>query len=573
MRRDVAPRRITMALVALLVAVGTAVMFSGTAAAAGSKMSHKAVARGALDCNGFSPIQQSLKPTGACTDIRGFAGDNANLDDGRFYDNGHYIGHDEPDLTFLSNRPGSGNDVTWNETLPMDPTADPTVDTPGSDVTHWFELSIAPWFSMALCNPRSYPLEACKPMSDRNAPHGGNPGGGSSFLEVQFYPPGEAPFFDNISCDNTHWCASLHINDLECTVGFHHCNLDCEEPTNFAFIQDNGVPTGPAGPQVATLATFTPNEHTLLMNPGDQITVHIFNSELSGGGHALEVHITDHTTGQSGFMQASAANGYMATKIGNCKGEPFNYQPEYDTAAQGNIIPWAALQTDISTQFEIGHWTPCSSLSGPASEFDDLLNLTAGDEFWLTCNGPYEAESDSGSDNPEGFGGDAFCYPKGDTHDALNQFGITADPNTMTGCLDFLSGGDIDFDGTSYWPDWPTGIAPTNTLPGSFVQSAPLTNGEPYSESFFQTDVALSESACAESEDTSGCTVPPQGPGNFYPYWSTITSGNDCSIVFGNVSGGPGINDYGKDAQYGIDLRPFIGYDEFEGRVMPAVCS
>src|SRR6188472_1973717 len=106
MRRDVAPRRITMALVALLVAVGTAVMFSGTAAAAGSKMSHKAVARGALDCNGFSPIQQSLKPTGACTDIRGFAGDNANLDDGRFYDNGHYIGHDEPDLTFLSNRPG-----------------------------------------------------------------------------------------------------------------------------------------------------------------------------------------------------------------------------------------------------------------------------------------------------------------------------------------------------------------------------------------------------------------------------------------------------------------------------------
>jgi len=565
MRRDARRRKMT-ALVALLLGVVAAVAFTGSAAA-GSARSERI--RGALDCNGYSPIQQSIKPTGVCADIRGFPGDhNANLDDGRFYDNGHYIGHDEPDLTFLSNRPGSGNDVTWTETLPRDPSAAPTVANPGSDVTHWFELSIAPWFSMALCNPRSYPLAACKPMSDTNAPHGGSPGGGSSFLEVQFYPPGEAPFFDNISCDNSHWCASLHINDLECTVGFRHCNNACIEPTNFAFIQDNGVPTGPAGPQVTTLATFTPNEHTLLMNPGDTITVHIFNAALSGGGHALEVHIDDQTTGESGFMQASAANGYMATKIGNCKGVPFNYQPEYNTAAQGNVVPWAALETDISTEYEIGHWIPCSSLSDPASSFDDLISFTAGDEFWLTCNGPYEAADDSS--NAEGFGGDAFCYPAGDTHDALNQFGIFADPNTTTGCLGFLNN-DIDFDGTSYWPDWPTGIEPTATTPGSLVQSAPLSNGEPYSQSFFQTDVALSEPQCGD--DISGCTVPPAGPGNFYPYWSTITSGDQCSIVFGNVSSGPGVNNYGGDAQYGVDLRPVIGYDEFEGPLMPAVCS
>ena len=208
---------------------------------------------------------------------------------------------------------------------------------------------------MALCDPYSYPQTSCKPNSDRNAPRQGYPGaprhgypgGGSSFLEVQFYPPGEAPFFDNISCDNSHWCASLHINDLECTLNFGHCNTNCIEPTNFAFIQKDGVPTGPAGPQVATLASFTPNSDTLLMNPGDTITVHIFDAALSGGGHALEVHIDDTTTGESGFMQASAANGYMATNIGNCKGIPFNYEPEYSTAAQGNIVPWAALQTNI----------------------------------------------------------------------------------------------------------------------------------------------------------------------------------------------------------------------------------
>ena len=210
MRRD-ARRRGFAALVSIVLAVVAAAAFSGSAAA-NSTSSGKLAARGALDCNGFSPIQQSLKPTGACTDIRGFDGVyNQNTWDGRFYDNGHYIGHDEPDLTFLSNRPGSGNDVTWTETLGQDPAAAPTVATPGSDVTHWFELSVAPWFSMALCNQRSYPYTPCTPKSDANAPVGNFPwatpqlaGDGSSFLEMQFYPPKDAPFVDSISCDNTH---------------------------------------------------------------------------------------------------------------------------------------------------------------------------------------------------------------------------------------------------------------------------------------------------------------------------------------------------------------------------------
>ena len=114
---------------------------------------------------------------------------------------------------------------------------------------------------MALCDPNSYPLTPCTPESDSNAPTchvatcTSNHGGGSAFMEMQFYPPGEPPFIDSLSCDDTHWCAALTIDSLECTAGLAYCNTNCEEPANFAFIQRNGVPTGPPSPQDADAAT------------------------------------------------------------------------------------------------------------------------------------------------------------------------------------------------------------------------------------------------------------------------------------------------------------------------------
>src|SRR5207237_10498718 len=72
MRRD-ARRRGFAAFVVLVLAVAAAAALSGSAAAKATS-SGKLAARGALDCNGFSPAQQSLKPTGACTDVRGFNG-------------------------------------------------------------------------------------------------------------------------------------------------------------------------------------------------------------------------------------------------------------------------------------------------------------------------------------------------------------------------------------------------------------------------------------------------------------------------------------------------------------------
>jgi hypothetical protein len=126
-------------------------------------------ALGTLDCNGFSSIQTLAKRSLLCADPRGLKG-------GRFYDNGYYIGHDEPSVRFVSNRPGTGNDVTFVETLGVDPSAAPTVATPGSDVTHYFELSIAPWFSTDVCDPNSYPQLPCTPNSDPMPPTARIPG-------------------------------------------------------------------------------------------------------------------------------------------------------------------------------------------------------------------------------------------------------------------------------------------------------------------------------------------------------------------------------------------------------------
>jgi hypothetical protein len=540
---------------AALLMGGVATVSGSVPAAAGAASGVKPNAVGGLDCNGFSPIQRTIKLTGACSDPKGYDG-------GRFFDNGHYIGHDEPIVRFLSSRSGSGNNVTWTERLPMDPPKPPTVSTPGFDRTHWFELSVAPWFSMALCNPQSFPYTPCKPESDSNAPVGNFPwatpqlaGGGASFLEMQFYPPGFGPFVDNISCDNTHWCASLHINDLECNFTFATCNPNCIEPTNFSFIQTNGVPPGPPSPQLANLATNTPNSNTLLMNPGDVVRAHIFNADIGGGQHALETKLTDLTTGQSGFMIASAKNGFMSTNHVDCSGTPFNYQPEFNTARPQNAVSWAALQVNIATQFEIGHFTPCTNVVKP-SVFT-LGSFT--DTFWNRCLGPYEMTTAPDKDhNPEP--GDAPCYFKGDTH------GGTAPPNLVTGCVNFfLANGDVDFDGTSYWPDWPNSITP-GRFPSAFRQNEPSTQGFRYPQIQFETDAPASEVTCQPSG--SGCAVPaPGSPGNFYPHWTLASVGGRCVWEFGQMSNG---RSFGGTRQYGSPSAWFFA--NLEGPIMTNPC-
>jgi hypothetical protein len=484
---------------------------------------------GELDCNGLSPVQRPVKDDLACADPRGSHG-------GRFFENGHYIGHDEPSMRFLSSRPGSGNNVTLTENLPKDPTAMPTVKTPGRDVTHWFELSVAPWLSTTVCDPNSAPLLPCSPRSDANAPHGKYLGGGAGFVELQFYPPGFAPFVDGISCDNTHWCSALNIDSLECQgTGNGNCNPNCTEPVNFGYVQTNGVPTGPPSPQKTNLATFTPNSKTLRMNPGDKITIHMWDAKIPGG-HALEVRETDRTTGTSGFMTASAKNGFMTTNPFTCTGTPFNFEPEYNTARAQNIIPWGIGPYMINTEYEIGHWEACTKVTGRAT-------FTMGkfkDTYYKQCHGPYETKPDSGKTFEPN---DSPCYKKGDTH------GGTVAPNLVTGCAVFFGAiGDLDYDGQPYWADWPNSVK-AGRFPSPFLQQQPTSNGRAYPQIQFMTDTSATEfNTNCNLVTGKGCVLPPKGPGHFFPYFTLAKVTGKCVWEFGNMPNG---NRFGGSKQYG----------------------
>ena len=176
-------------------------------------------------------------------------------------------------------------------------------------------------------------------------------------MELQLYPPGYTPFVDSMSCSATQWCAALNIDSLACNAT-GACNGNCIEPVNFSYLQTNGVPPGPPNPQQTDVSTFTPNAHTLKINSGDVLKVSITDPP-----QGFTTTIRDLTTHQTGFMTASAANGFANTSMADCSGTPFTFHAEYSTAKQQNQVPWAALEGGVLMQQEIGHAEVCNSVS------------------------------------------------------------------------------------------------------------------------------------------------------------------------------------------------------------------
>lgn len=486
-----------------------------------------------IDCS--NSVQVPL-----CTDV-------SNSDD-RF---GHYVGHDEPSNLFYSNAPGSGNRNSWKMTLPSDPTPNNPL-TPGKSYN--FQLHITFWFGMAMCDTQSDPnqVSTCTPDSDKNIvdPTVSPKHPGTAFMEMQFYPPGWVQWPGSTSCDPTKWCAALNIDSLsDNPVTGQNNNNACAaaagiEYVNFAFITKNGVPQGPPSPLLANASTFVPDlNQDLLMNSGDTVVTTMHDT-----AHGLRIDINDLTTGQSGFMVASATNGFAQVLFDpngtDCDPAthnlPYDFHPMYSTSSEKTNVPWAVHTYNIAFSDEIGHFDFCQG------------------SVAITPNGscsPKNFEGQGPNKEPSD-GDDAFCFPKSSS--LLVQ---------VAGCV----GTNAGFDGQSYEPRWPDGN--TTLHPTSILFSSPLTGqgyNVNYSRSAFEADLPTLEfvfSGTCDIFSGIGCTLipvtddclgangaPPCIPADFYPFFSTRFVGGHCVWQFGNHIPGSS-NDFHQNNQYGALLQ------------------
>ena len=539
-----------------------------------------------LDCNGWSDTYPSVRQLGGdlCTDPIKVINGKAT----RFNDNGWYVGHDEPSTKFISSQPGSGNTMTYVMKMSTDPAKAPTAN---GSVVDYAQLSVAPWFGLPICDSKSYPQNPCTPDSDTNGGQIDNPNGaGSAFMELQFYPPGYTPFVDSTSCSTTKWCAALTIDSLECTFDFVTCNNNCIEPVNFAYLQTNGVPAGPPSPQLADVSTMLPNGNTLMINPGDVVAV-----SISDPPQGFTTIVSDLTTHRTGFMTASAANGFMNTNIADCKGTPNTFHAEYSTAQQQNQVPWAALEGGVLMQQEIGHGEVCNSVANkdpfsasfPGGQsfsdqnvYDTCLGGSEGPNATgegpctpssttiicqnATTQGPTGPVACSTNDAASGFlceFADANCFQQGTRTVLINGAPATASARSNECYQGRYQNGDLDFDGQSYQADWPNG---SPNFPTTFQYAGPFTvGGHTYPTVQYETDVGGSSNLCNVGTG-AGCTVPPISA-KFYPFWSlgplASLGGHavGCAWNFGNDQPRT-VADFGKDAQYGTpDVARFAG--------------
>jgi hypothetical protein len=504
--------------------LGTIALIAGIAglvpAHAAPRHTWTPAAKGGLDCNGYSPVQKPIAHL-QCVEIGG-------RDQHGFEDNGHYVGHDEPSLQFISNTPGSGNSAKYTMTLPVDPAHQPDGRTSGPVWT--FQQRIADWFGMVMCDTQSYPEgnPHCPKDSNGNIQVPPQPDHvGAAYMELQFYPPGDPPFISNISCDTTHWCGALTIDSLQASYGFAQENDNCIEPVNFAFLQRDGVPTGPPGPDQQTAASFTPNAQTLLMNPGDNVVVSMHDT-----GHGLEVQARDTTTGQSGRMVAAASKGFRQivwdpTNF-TCNGAPYDFHPMYSTAAPPNSngqprtwATWSAHTYNIAYTPEIGHAEPAT--------------------------------------------GDAD-----DTYCPSNVLSFSMCQST-----------DFDFDGYPYRHVWNV----ARNRPTEWWVRSPLSrnavNGRytnPYNTIAFEADLPRIEASdfnghCNRNTG-AGCTNPPPGAG-FYP-WFHLTSFKGCSWVLSDNVPDQTNNFGGEVAEFGplyfVNYGAFGRYNNYNSGPLPNPC-
>jgi len=453
--------------------------------------------------------------------------------------NGKYVGHDEPSLEFKSNVPGSGNDMTYTMVLPRDPKTQPNAS--GAGGTTWnFELRPTFWFGMTLCDSQSSPefTTNCTPDSNSNNLVGSNPNSpdyigkhpGNAFMELQFYGPGYVPQFEGFGCTATQYCAAMTIDSrtlnqntgVENTSACNNFVLGGPEPINWAYVTKSGVSQAPANPLFTgtltnpNFAAVNPNlSEDLLMSPGDTIRIHLHDTPAG-----LRTDLTDLTTGQSGSMTASIANGFghilYTPSSSTCQEAPYAFHPEYSTAnVRGNT--WSLHTYNIAMSDEIGHFENCLAID------------TSGN-----CTSP-GAQDASGLDSD-----DTACLPGADS--------------TLVK-IDGCTAADEDWDGQAYKFDWP-GTNPNPVVdralhPTPVLFTSPLTRGKNYSTVAFETDLPGIEVQGAQANPPfcnvntgENCVNPPNGAA-FYPFFSTTSRHGQCAWQEGGKYIPGTVNDFG----------------------------
>jgi hypothetical protein len=452
-------------------------------------------------------------------------------------------------VLFYSDTPGAGNHVRYNLTLPTDP---PAADPLSPGKSYAFELSGADWLGMALCATQSYPelVSTCPPDSDSNIldPRVSPRHVGEAYLELQFYPPGWVPWptwavaVGASSCDPTKWCVAMNIFSLALNaLNGRTLNSTClsrvgEEYLNFAFLTKNGVAQAPANPLDATLDTYTPDPaQDLFMSSGDQLQV-----AMTDTPDGVRASINDLTSGQTGSMTASPANGFAQIAFQpegtSCTALPYAFHPMYSTSTPQTRVTWAAHSYNVAFDSEIGHFQFCT---GPTPIPATPFGLTDSGQP-TTC--PTTDTEGQGATAAPPDPDDVFCFP---ASEALTY--------KVPGCTYT----NLGFDGVSYQPVWPDGN--TSLHPTPIQVSSPET-GSNYDVQFpkvaFETDTPAFEPLC-DVVSGKDCTIVPRDEhgtaANFYPFFTTTDTARGCMFQFGNNIPNQ-ITNFGGDAQYGTLL-------------------
>ncbi len=192
------------------------------------------------------------------------------------------------------------------------------------------------------------------------------------------------------------------------------------EPIDWAYITKSGQSQAPANPlftgtfSAPNFAAVNPDTtKDLMMNPGDTIRIHMFDTSAG-----LRINIVDLTTGHSGSMTASTANGFghilYTPRSKKCSEKPYAFHPEYSTAnTRGNT--WSVHTYNIAMSDEIGHFENCQAIDAN-----------------FNCTTPGAQDQASGIDP-----------------DDLNNFCVPGSDSTLVQ-IDGCFSADGDWDGQSY---------------------------------------------------------------------------------------------------------------------------